>query len=62
MTQLLAAYHPRHPRVPDAPQRRRTPAERRVVRHAQAEAEQADDGTEQALGLPVEPGGTPRAT
>ncbi len=24
-----------------------------MVRHAQAEAEQADDGTEQALGLPV---------
>jgi len=34
-------------------QRRRTPAQRRVVRHAQAEAEQADNGAEQALGLPV---------
>jgi len=34
-------------------QRRRTPAQRRVVRHAQAQAEQADDGAEQALGLPV---------
>jgi len=34
-------------------QRRCTPAERRVVRHAQAEAEQADDGTDQPLGLPV---------
>jgi len=34
-------------------QRRRTPAQRRVVRHAQAEAEQAEDGANQALGLPV---------
>jgi len=34
-------------------QRRRTPAERRVVRHGQHEAKQANDGAEQALGLPV---------
>ncbi len=32
-------------------QRRRTPAQRRMVRHAQAEAEQADDGAEQPLGV-----------
>ena len=34
-------------------QRRRTPAERGVVRHGKAEAEQTNDGAEQALGLPV---------
>ncbi len=34
-------------------QRRRTPAEGRVVRHAQAQAEQADDGANQPFGLPV---------
>jgi len=34
-------------------QRRRTPAERCVVRHGQREAKQANDGAEQALGLPV---------
>ncbi len=32
-------------------QRRRTPAQSRVVRHAQREAEQADNGADQALGL-----------
>src|SRR3954466_1919064 len=34
-------------------QRRRPAAECRVVRHTQREAEQADDGADQALGLPV---------
>ncbi len=34
-------------------QRRRMPAQRGVVRHAQAEAKQANDGAEQPLGLPV---------
>ena len=31
----------------------RTPAQRRMVRHAQAEAEQADDGAEQPLSLTI---------
>jgi len=34
-------------------QRRRAPAQGGVVRHAQAETKEADDGAEQALGLPV---------
>ena len=34
-------------------QRRRPTTERRVIRHAQAEAEQAEDGADQPLGLPV---------
>ena len=34
-------------------QRRRPATERRVVRHAQAEAKQANDGADQSLGLPV---------
>ena len=34
-------------------QRRRTPAQGGVVRHVQTKAERADDGAEQALGLPV---------
>ncbi len=33
-------------------QRRRTPAQGRMIRHTQAEAEQADDGADQPLGLP----------
>src|SRR5206468_11389182 len=32
---------------------RRPAAQRRVVRHTQGQAEQADNGTDQALGLPV---------